>query len=143
MKLIDIQWTPTDRQLKQFGGVCLIALPVLGWVVTGRPRTWETINLPVLSGLAGAGLVIAVLGFIKPQTLKWLFVAASLITFPIGLVVGELAQLLVFLFVFTPIALIFRLIGRDSLQRKIDRQANSYWQPKSQPRNSRSYYRQF
>ena len=57
--------------------------------------------------------------------------------------VGELAQLLIFLLIFTPMALIFRLIGRDALQRKIDHQASTYWQPKPQPRNSRSYYRQF
>ncbi|MBS0262795.1 MAG: hypothetical protein JSS02_12650 [Planctomycetes bacterium] len=143
MSLIDLHWTPTDRQLKQFGGICLIALPVLGWVATGRPRSVEAANIPLLASLAGVGLLFAMAGFLKPQILKWPFVITSLIAFPIGLVVSEVAQLLIFLLVFTPIALIFRLIGRDSLQRTIDRQASSYWQPKRQPRDLRSYYRQF
>lgn len=143
MPLLDFHWTPTDRQLKQFGGVFLIALPLLGWVATGKPRTLDAANLPLLGSLAGLGLVIALTGFVRPQALKWLFIGTSLIAFPIGMIIGELTQLLIFLLVFTPIALIFRLIGRDALQRKIDREASTYWQPKPQPRNARSYYRQF
>jgi hypothetical protein len=40
-------------------------------------------------------------------------------------------------------AFLFRVMGRDALQRRIDRDAKSYWQPKAQPRDAGSYYRQF
>ena len=35
MKLIEINWQPTDRQLRQFGVICLVALPALGWLWGG------------------------------------------------------------------------------------------------------------
>jgi hypothetical protein len=143
MKLIELNRQPTDRQLKQFGFACLVFLPLAGWVFSGKPRTLEAANVPLLAGLAGCGLLLAVLSLLKPQALKSLFVGMSIVALPIGLVVGELVLLGVFFLVFTPLALVFRLIGRDALQRKLDRQATSYWQPKAQPRDAASYFRQF
>jgi hypothetical protein len=144
MKLIDFNWNPTDRQLKQFGVACFIALPLLGWLWTSNPLEIGGGAVPPLMwGLAGLGLVLAVVSLIKPQAIKPLFIAVSLVAFPIGLIVGELMLLLMFMLIFTPMALIFRLVGRDALQRKIDRRAKSYWQPKAQAHDSRSYYRQF
>src|SRR5579872_4757848 len=143
MKLIDVNWNPTDRQLRQFGVACLIFLPLIGWLTTGKPHTLEAANLPVLCGLATFGLLLVVIAVIKPRLIKPLFLAASVAAMPIGLVVGELVLLLVFFGIFLPIGLIFRLIGRDALQRRLDRNAQSYWQPKAQPRDAGSYYRQF
>lgn len=143
MKLIDPNWNPTDRQLRQFGVACLVFLPLIAWLATGKPRTLAAANRPVLGGVAAFGLLLAIISLLKPRVIKPLFVGATLVSLPIGMVVGELVLLLMFLLVFTPIALIFRLIGRDALQRKIDRNATSYWQPKAQPRDAASYYRQF
>ena len=143
MKLIDLNWNPTDRQLRQFGVACLIFLLLIGWLTTGKSRTLEAANLPLLGGLVALGLVLAVVSWIKPRAIKPLFVGASLAAMPIGLVVGELALILIYFLVFTPMALIFRLIGRDALQRQLDRSAKSYCQPKPQPRDAACYYRQF
>ena len=143
MKLIDINRNPTDRQLKQFAVAALIFLPLIGWLATGKPRTIEAANLPLLGGLAAIGLASAVLGFIKPKALRPVFVGASLITLPIGLVVGEAVLLVIFFGLFTPMGLLFRLIGRDALQRKLERRATTYWQSKRQPDSPARYYRQF
>ncbi len=143
MKLIDPNWNPTDRQLRQFGVACLVFLPLIGWLATGKPRTLAAANLPLLAGLAAIGLLLAIVALMKPRVVKPLFVAATAAALPIGMVVGELVLLLIFLLVFTPMALVFRLIGRDALQRHIDRNAKTYWQPKAQPRDAGSYYRQF
>ena len=143
MKLIDINRNPTDRQLQQFGVAALIFLPLIGWLATGKPRTIEAANLPLLGGLAAVGLVLAVLGFIKPKALGPVFVGASLITLPIGLVVGEAVLLVIFYGLFAPMGLVFRLIGRDALQRRLDRGVTTYWQNKRQPDSPARYYRQF
>ena len=37
----------------------------------------------------------------------------------------------------------FGFFGRDPLQLKIDRDASTYWQPKKQPRDVRSYFRRW
>jgi hypothetical protein len=34
-------------------------------------------------------------------------------------------------------------MGRDPLQRKFDPAATSYWQPKAQPKDAASYFRQW
>ena len=39
MKLVEINWNPTDRQLRQFGMIALVALPALGWLWSGRYAT--------------------------------------------------------------------------------------------------------
>jgi hypothetical protein len=79
---------------------------------------------------------------VLPKALKPLFVALSLAATPIGIVIGEVAMLLVYFGVFLPIGLLFRLKGRDALERNIDRSAKSYFRPKRQPADPAHYYRQ-
>jgi len=45
--------------------------------------------------------------------------------------------------VFTPVALVFRLIGRDALSRRRRPDLDSYWQPKPPAAGPRSYFKQF
>ena len=60
-----------------------------------------------------------------------------------GLVIHDLVLSLAFFLVVVPVGLVFRLFGRDPLQLKIDRSAGTYWQPKKQPRDVRSYFRRW
>lgn len=134
MKLIEVIWKPTDRQLRQFGLVALVALPLLGWL-------WHMSNTAI-AVMAGSGVVLAALGFLWAPALKPAFLGLSLITLPIGLVVGELVLAVVFYGVIVPMGAFFRLIGRDALQQKLEPGASSYWQPKAQPAGSASYFTQ-
>jgi hypothetical protein len=134
MTLIEINWKPTDRQLRQFGCICLVALPLVAWLWGGGPR--------LIVGLAVAGGLLAAAGWAWPQVLRPVFLALSLMATPIGLLLGELAMLLIYFGVFLPIGLVFRVIGRDALGRRFEPEASSYWQPKKQPRDVASYYRQ-
>lgn len=136
MKLVEINWNPGPRQLRQFGWVALAALPALGWLWSGG--RW-TVVLP----LAAAGGATAGLGLWAPRRLKPLFVAVSLVTLPVGLVVAELTTVLLFFGVFVPLGLLMRLFRRDSLQRRLAPDADSYWQPKSQPAGIAGYFRQW
>jgi len=143
MKLIEFNRNPTDRQLKQFGIAGLVFLPFIGWLVMQRPRSFDSVNLPLLVVLVLIGVQWAVLAFMRPKALRHVFVGAILVTLPIGLVVGEAVLLLVFFGLFAPLGLLFRMIGRDALQRQFDRGAATYWQPKQQPESLARYYRQF
>lgn len=134
MSLVEINWKPTDRQLRQFGLTCVVALPALGWLWGG--------NGPVIGSLAAIGTALAAASFVRPQSVKPVFLALTIVTAPIGIVVGELSMLLVYFAVFLPMALVFRLLKRDALQRLFDRQAASYWQTKDRARSPASYYRQ-
>jgi hypothetical protein len=79
---------------------------------------------------------------IYPRSLKHVFVGLSLITLPIGLLVSEIVLLLSFFGLFLPVALAFRLLGRDALQRRLEPAAASYWQRKPTPAGVASYLRQ-
>ncbi len=156
MKLIEMNWQPARRQLRQFGLISLVALPLLGWIFTSEtrlgawlfslgktPLVWDAGNLPVISVLGGLGLLLGVAGLLKPSLLRPVFVGVSLLAFPIGLVVSFLVVMLIFYGVFTPVSLLFRLMGRDALERGIDRNCRSYWQEKKQPSSVKRYYNQF
>jgi len=144
MSLIDMQWRPGDRQLRQFGLIALFALPLAGWLFSGKP--WPADMTPrqvtVLEILAGLGVVAAGVALVRPQLLRWPFVIATLVALPIGLVVGEVVLLLIYFVVFLPVSLVFRLMGRDAMERGINRGAATYWQPKAPPAGPESYFRQ-
>ncbi len=144
MKLIEMEWKPSDRQLRQFGLIALVGLPLAGWLFAGRPWPADITSTQktVLGVLAGVGVLFAALAVVRPQLLKLPFLALMLAALPIGLVVSELILALIYFVLFVPVALYFRLTGRDALERKIDRSAKTYWQPKAQAPNIDSYFRQ-
>ena len=43
MKLVEIDWHPTNRQLRQFGGLCLFALPGIAWLWGGTTTVIATL----------------------------------------------------------------------------------------------------
>jgi hypothetical protein len=135
MKLVEINWNPSERQLRQFGVICLIALPLIGWMWSAGPRT--------LTWLAGVGLIMAVFGWFRARLLKSFFVGLMIVALPIGMVVSELAMLMIYFGVFLPIGLCFKVIKRDALNRELDRGCESYWEEKKDPNNVSSYYRQW
>lgn len=92
--------------------------------------------------LTVSGLLLALLAWRLPTAVAPLFIGVMLITLPIGLVLSEAVLLLVYTFVFVPMGIAFRCLGRDRLQRRIDRSCDSYWQATPQPRSIASYYRQ-
>ena len=134
MKLIEISWHPTDRQLRQFGVICLFALPGIGWIWGG--------GTTAITVLAVIGLLLAVTGMVLPSVLKPVFLALTIVATPIGMVIGELAMLMIYFGVFLPLGLVFRIAKRDSLQLRLDRGGESYWVKKKRPTNIASYYRQ-
>ncbi len=136
MKPLPILFHPSDRQLRQFGLTALFALPLAAGLCSHG-------NLKVVLDAAAAGALIAVSGLVYPRGLKPLCIALSLLAWPIGIVVNELLMAVMFFAVFVPLGLIFRCLGRDALQRKLDRDADSYWQPKPPPKDAASYFRRW
>ena len=134
MTLIEINWRPASRQLRQFAVISLAIFPLLGWL-------WGASSAAV-SLLAAIGLVIAIAGLLRPAIIRPIFLGLMIVTIPIGIVAGELALILIYVAVFIPIGILFKISRRDALKLKIDRQAKTYWQPKKQPRGPEQYYRQ-
>jgi hypothetical protein len=135
MTLVEMNWHPSERQLRQFGLIALVALPLLGGLWSAGP--W------VMGTLAAAGVVLAGVGLVFPPALRPVFVGLSLVTMPIGWLVSEVALLVLFYGVFVPIGLVLRAAGRDPLERRIDPESRSYWQPKQAPTDVASYFRRW
>lgn len=131
------QWNPdpSARQLTRFGLSLGLLLPTMGWL-------WS-VPLWLMVTLGGLGALAAIVGWLSPHILKPIFLGLMVVTYPTGLVVGEVLMVSVFVFVMVPIGLWFRLRGRDGLQRKSDRNASTYWQEKQPPNGPASYYRQW
>lgn len=132
--MASINLNPTDRQLRQFGATALIAVPLIFGVWTRQlePTGWSM----------AAGAALAMAGWIRPVLLRPLFVVVTLLTYPIGLIVREIAMLAIFFGMLTPLGLLFRLLGRDVLKKTPDRERESYWNPVKNADSAESYYRQ-
>lgn len=137
--MISIDWNPKEKTLRQFGWISLGGFGLLASLAW-----FKFCNHPAAITLGMLAILAPVLGVINPKLLKPLFIGLSIITFPIGIVVSNLVLLLIFLLVFTPLALIFKMIGRDVLRLRLDRSTPSYWRKYDQEkREPASYYRPF
>ena len=135
MALVDLNFNPSSRQLRQFGAICVVALPALTWFWTRNPTN--------ASWAAGLGIAVCLLSLVSPHLIKAVFVGLTIVTIPIGMIVGELTMLLIYFGVFLPMAIVFRIIGRDSLQRRSGVTKTSYWQKRTPVSSIRRYYQQF
>ena len=147
MAAVELNFDPSAKQLRQFGIIGLVAFPLIGWLFSGKPpitdfAAWEPKQTKIFAGFCVAAIAFGALAFTKPSLLKWVFITASVITFPIGFVLGEIVMLLIFALAFVPMSLVFRWIGRDSLDRTLDRETESYWVEKQQAKDASSYFRQ-
>src|SRR5262249_32793819 len=119
MSLVSINWTPTDRQLRQFAVAACVALPILAGI-------WSRGNLALVATLGAAG-ALAIVGWLSPQRIRPLFLAVTLAMLPFGIVIGEIILVVVYFGLFFAVGGAFRLIGRDSMTRTLDRRAATYW----------------
>src|SRR4051794_28073292 len=138
MQWSDIPSDPPSRMLRQFSGLWLAFFG--GWAVW----QWLVRDRPVVALLLGAlALVVGFLGLCWPRLIRPVFVGWMIAAFPIGWVVSQVLTAALFYTVFTPMALIFRLIGRDALMLRRDPDRTTYWIPKPPTTDPRRYLREF
>ena len=114
--------TPADRkELRTFGlslgVVCLVWAGVFYWRGRTGPIPW----------LLGASPLLMLLAAVAPMALRplhsvWIPAARGLANALTWLLLTA-----VFYLVFTPYGMIARILGKDPLERKIDRDRSSYW----------------
>ncbi len=73
------------------------------------------------------GVGLAVVGSLVPLVVKPLFYAWMTMALMLGWFMTRVLLTIFFFVVLTPVAFVFRVIGRDALHRKLDREADSYW----------------
>ena len=137
MKWSELPLNPTPRMLRQFSGAWLIVFATMACHRAGlRHQPGAAL---ILAGIAFLGLS----GLVRPALMRWFFRGATVITFPIGWAVSQLVLLLMFLLVITPVALLMRLRGRDTLQLKRPPENVSLWKPRPERTEPSRYLKQF
>jgi 4-hydroxybenzoate polyprenyltransferase len=96
------------------------------------------------AGIAAVvGIVFVLLALGWPDALRFIQVGVMAMVYPVGWLVSHLVLIVIWYGLFTAVATVFRLIGRDALQRSFDRSAATYWQPKVMPTDATRYLRQY
>jgi hypothetical protein len=127
----------SNSTLRQFAGLCLLIFGGLAvWEYVGRDHQ----RLALL--FAGLAAVLGCVGLAWPRGIRPVFVTAMALTMPIGMVVSRVLLGVLFFGLFTPVGLVFKLIGRDALARQYAPEQASYWESKPGATDVRSYLRQ-
>lgn len=138
MQWSDISFSPTNRTLRQFAGLWLaffgVGACLQGFVRHHMTAAWI---------LAAAALIVGLTGLVRPALIRLIYVGAVALTFPIGWTVSKILLACLFYGLFTPVAVVFRLMGRDVLARRPHLEAETYWLPKALATDPRSYFRPF
>ena len=128
--------SPGRRDLRQFswlvGGI-LLAIAAVAWYYG---KGWYPVP-------AAVGAPLVVFGTVLPRSVKWFYYAWMSLAVVLGFVMTRVILTIFFFVVLTPTGLVFRLLGRDALHRKIDRRAPTYWLEKEYPIADRSRYEKF
>ena len=146
-KMIEIDWRPDDRVLRQFGIIALFGfsfLAALAW--------WERLIFsfglgdarPIVAGVfASLAALCALFSLVAPRANLPIYLGLTVLSYPIGFVLSYVIMGLLFFGMITPVGLIMRLIGYDPLHRRFDSNATSYWSDPRPRRGKESFFRQF
>lgn len=137
MRWSDIPRHPTVAMLRQFAALCVLFCGYLAW------QTARSGHGAIAWSLAGLGGTMGLLGIARPSLLRPIFVGWMIAVFPIGYLVSRLILAVVFHAVFTPMAVLFRALGRDALGLRRQTSSTTYWRVKATPADVTRYYRPF
>ncbi len=115
--------SPTPAELKSFS---LIFATVFAVVFVGVKFNYD--YYPVWSLVSAVLFLMA--AFFLPSSVKWLYHIWQRFGRLISGVVSPLVMGILFFCVFTPMALVLKVMGKDLLNKKIDKTQSSYWLPR-------------
>jgi len=133
----EINRQPSGRDLLQFALTVLAGAGLLGALAQfswGKPQSAKLIWS--LGTAVAAGTLVPGLG--RLLYIAWMGLGVS-----VGLVTGPVILFILYLVVITPVALVFRIMGRDALERRIDRSVASYWKTFATTTDMARYYKQY
>jgi hypothetical protein len=106
--------------LKKFGiTMCIVFLVITGLISFKHGN----IYMPVIV----IAVAFFILGLIRPVLLKPLYIIWMRFAFVLAWINTRLILFIMFYLVFTPIGLLMRIFRIDLLDRKIDKNKDSYW----------------
>ena len=139
MSLVEINWNPEKKELRQFGLIAVVVLGAVGIIlrfVFGAAGIWA-----VLPGAAGLSIFLVTL--VSARAGRIIYLGLTFAALPIGFVISVLLMAAFYFFVLTPFGLVFKLLGRDPLERRFKPDNTpTYWTPREHRDDIERYFHQ-
>jgi hypothetical protein len=142
--MIEFNRNPSQRDLRWFGLLLLPFFALISAWLSWRHGSPYYFHSPLLTfAVLGLSAVAAIVALAAPQRLRWVYVGWMLAAYPIGWTVSHVLMAIIFFLVITPFGAIMRATGYDPMQRRFDRNATTYWEPRPTAPENKRYFRQF
>jgi hypothetical protein len=135
MSLPPVLFRPTTAVLRQFAALAALLLAVLA------VRQYVHGHMVAACIFGGLTLLVGLLGLRAPLALRPVFVGLIGLSYPLNWLVTHLVLACLFYGVFTPVGLVFRLLGRDILGRRFRPDRDTYWLSRPATDDTRGYFR--
>ena len=112
----------TNKKLRTFGIALMVFLGFIGY------SHFKKGNVDHSYWYWGIGCGYALLALVVPIVTKPVYRGAIFVAHILGWINTRIILGAIYYVIFTPISILMRLFGRDSLNRKIDKNSDSYWQ---------------
>ena len=138
MSWSDLPLRPGNRVLRQFAGAWLVVFLGLA-----AHQQFARSHPAAAMALCTTAIVVGGIGLVWPRAVRWIYVGATVLTFPVGWLMSQIVLLVMFYIVLTPIALLLRFRGRDLLDRRPAPDRKTLWHPKEPGTDAKRYLRQY
>ncbi|MGB5696725.1 MAG: SxtJ family membrane protein [Polyangiales bacterium] len=146
-KLVEINFNPDTKTLRQFGVIAFVGFGILAALAYYERLIFSfglgDARMPIVLAFAAVGSVALLFSLLAPKANRLLYVGLTLLAFPIGFVLSYVIMGVLYFLIIGPIATLFRLLGRDSMHRGYDRGASTYWADARPARDKDSYFHQY
>ena len=132
-----VKWSPAQAELRRFAIAMLVGFTVLASLSVWRNHKVNTTSMVLL----GIGVVLALSAMI-PGLNKFAYLAVYVPSSIIGYVVSSVVLFFVFVFLFVPLGVILKLLGKDLLRLR-PTAPRAVWTPIDSTKDLNRYYRQF
>src|SRR5262245_19882401 len=138
MAVIDINRSPSQRELTWFGLLLVVFFGLVGGLVLWRAQS------PIAAWIIWSlGTILGIVYFAVRLMRLPLYIGWMSAFYPIGWIVSHLIMGIIFFLVLMPIGLLIRLWGYDPMRRQFDPEASSYWVSYTPHDDAARYFRQF
>jgi len=139
MSLVTINRQPNRKELRDFGLASAVMLTIIALLL----HQFKGVGTSWTAGICAGGTLIFIISRTNVRLVRPVYITLMLLTSPIGWVVSFIIMAVFYYLVITPTGLFFRVTGRDTLHRKFDRSASTYWVGHRQPDSVKRYFNQF
>jgi hypothetical protein len=121
MPAIQINRSPSRNELLVFGVVLLVFFAIVGGIAW-----WHSAAGPA-RGLWVTGALLAAVFYAVPPLRLPLYLAWMHAVAPLGWLVSHAVLAVIYFGIITPMGVVMRLFGRDTMRSRFEPDADSYW----------------